>query len=70
MLYADPEKPQCVRDYWHKEDQSKPIVIREALALRHALSAWGDTLENSRVDTHVDSLPVVRAWRSQGGKSG
>ena len=70
VLYADPEKPQCVRDYWHEEDQSKPIVIREALALRHALSAWGDTLENSRVDAHVDSLPVVQAWRSQGGKSG
>ena len=58
-----------VRDYWVPSDRSQPIVIREALALKNTILAGAGSLAASRVDAHVDSLPLVRAWSNQGGKS-
>ena len=58
-----------VRDYWALSDRSQPIVIREALALKNTILAGTGSLAASRVDAHVDSLPLVRAWSNQGGKS-
>lgn len=58
-----------VLDYWTPSDRSQPIVIREALALKNAILAGAGSLAPSRVDAHVDSLPLVRAWSNQGGKS-
>ena len=57
------------RDYWTAEDSSKPIVIKEALALQYALSAAAQSLRNCRVDAQTDSLPLSQAWHKQGGKS-
>ena len=51
-----------VRDYWSSGDSSQPIIIREALALKNTLMAGAASLAASRVDAHVDSLPLVRAW--------
>ena len=58
-----------VRDYWSPLESTQPIIIREALALKHTLMASVKSLSASRVDAHVDSLPLVRAWTNQGGKS-
>lgn len=69
VLHWGSEDPQHIRDYWSAEEKKKPIVIREALALLHALRSWGGTLRNSRVEVRVDSQPVVQAWKNQGGKS-
>ncbi|KAK3744559.1 hypothetical protein QZH41_003497 [Actinostola sp. cb2023] len=68
-LSLEPGSSQYLRDYWCDEDRAKPIVIREALALRNALAAMGESLQHSRVDGHVDSLPLVQSWKNQGGKS-
>ncbi|KAK3745186.1 hypothetical protein QZH41_008385, partial [Actinostola sp. cb2023] len=68
-LSLEPGSSQYLRDYWCDEDRPKPIVIREALALRNALAAMGESLQHSRVDGHVDSLPLVQSWKNQGGKS-
>lgn len=57
-----------VRDYCSSVDSSQPIIIREALALKNTLMAGGASLAVSRVDTHVDSLPLFRAWTNQGSK--
>ena len=43
--------------------------MKEALALCLALSAASHTLANSRVDARTDCLPLVQAWKNQGGKS-
>lgn len=69
ILLVDAVESRRLRDYWGREDQEKPIVIREALALQQALRTMGSDLKNCRVDAHVDSLPVVLAWRNQGGRS-
>ena len=69
IIELEPGKPQRLRDYWSHEDMSCPILIREALALRNTLLAAGPALQGSRVDGRVDSLPLVRAWANQGGKS-
>lgn len=61
--------PITLRDYWGPDDLSKPIVIKEALALLHTLSAAAPSLSNNRVDAHMDGLTLVRAWKNQGGKS-
>ena len=58
-----------VLDYWSSVDSSQPIIIREALALKNTLRAGAACLAASRVDAHVDSLPLVRAWTNQGIKS-
>ena len=58
-----------VRDYWTPSDRSQPIVIREALALKNTILAGAGSLAASRVDTRLDSIPLVRAWSNQGGKS-
>ena len=58
-----------MRDYWSSVDSSQPIIIREALALKNTLMAGAASLAASRVDAHVDSLPLVRAWRNQGSRS-
>ena len=50
-------------------DSSQPIIIREALALKNTFMAGAASLAASRVDAHVDSLPLVCAWTNQGGKS-
>jgi len=69
VLRLEPGKVQHLRDYWHPDDLSQPILIREAFALRNTLVAAGHLLRGSRVDGHVDSLPLVHAWRNQGSKS-
>lgn len=69
VLTLEPGNVQYLRDYWCTEDRAKPIVVREALALRNALAASGSSLVGSRVEGHVDSLPVVLAWKNQGGRS-
>lgn len=56
-------------DYWSSVDSSQPRIIREALALKNTLMAGAASLATSRVDAHVDSLPLVRAWTNQGSKS-
>ena len=61
--------PTNLRDYWSSVDTSQPIIIREALALKNTLMAGASSLAASRVDAHVDSLPLVRTWTNQGGKS-
>ena len=48
-----------VRDYWSSVDSSLPIIIREALALKNTPIAGAASLAASRVDAHVDSLPLV-----------
>ena len=48
---------------------TQPIIIREALALKNTLLAGANSPAASRVDAYVDSLPLVRAWSNQGGKS-
>ena len=58
-----------MRDYWSSVDSSQPIIIREALAFKNTLLAGAASLAVSRVDAHVDSLPLVRAWTNQGSKS-
>ena len=58
-----------VRDYWSSVDSSQPIIIREALGLKNTLMAGAASLAASRVDVHVDSLPLFRAWTNQGSKS-
>ena len=58
-----------IRDYWPLPERSQPIVIREALALKNTLVVGAKSLAASRVDAHADSLPLVRAWKNQGGKS-
>ena len=58
-----------VRDYWSSMDSSQPIIIREALALMNTLMAGAASLAASRVDAHVDSFLLVRAWTNQSGKS-
>ena len=50
-------------------DSSQPIIIREALALKNTLRAGAASLPASRVDAHVDNLPLVRARTNQGSKS-
>jgi hypothetical protein len=69
VIRLEPGETQLLRDYWHPDDLSQPIVIREALALRNTLIAAGHLLQGSRVDGHVDSLPLVHAWKNQGSKS-
>ena len=49
-----------VRDYWSSVDSSQ---------LKNTLMAGAASLAASRVDAHVDSLPLVPAWRNQGSKS-
>ena len=58
-----------VRDYWLPSESAQPIIIREALALNNTLPACTKSLSASRVNAHVDSLPLVHAWTNQGGKS-
>ena len=45
------------------------MIIREALALKNILMAGAASLAASRVDAHVDSLLLVRAWENQGSRS-
>ena len=58
-----------LRDYWSPPERLQPIVIREALALKNSLAAGEQCLADSCVDAHVNSLPLDRAWKNQGGKS-
>ena len=58
-----------VRDYWSSLESTQPIIIRKALALKNILMAGASSLAASRVDAQVDTLPLVRAWSNQGGKS-
>jgi len=58
-----------LRDYWSSEHRSKPIVVKEAMALLNTLSTAAQSLSNCRVDAQTDSLTLVQAWKSQGGKS-
>ena len=58
-----------VSDYWAPSDRSQLIVNWEALALKNTILAGAGSLAASRVHAHVDSLPLVRAWSNQGGKS-
>ena len=69
QLTSEDGQSRCIRDYWGDSDRPRPIVIKEALALRNALQALGASLQGSRVDGHVDSLPLVQAWKNQGGRS-
>lgn len=57
-----------VHDYWSSVHSSQPIIIREALALKNTLMAGAACLTVSRGDTHVNSLPLFRAWKNQGSK--
>ena len=58
-----------VRDFWSSSESTQPIIIREALALKNTLVAGVKSLSASQVDVRVDSLPLVRTWANQGGKS-
>ena len=58
-----------VRDFWSSSESTQPIIIREALALKNTLVAGVKSLSASQVDVRVDSLPLVRTWTNQGGKS-
>ena len=56
-------------DYWSSVANFQPIIIREALVLKNTLMAGTASPAASRVDAHIDSLPLVPAWTNQGGKS-
>lgn len=69
MIFPREGEPVYVRDYWSREHSSKPIVIKEALALLNTLSVASESLANQRVDAQTDSLTLVQAWKNEGGKS-
>lgn len=69
VVFLQQKEPITLRDYWSPDNLSKPIVIKEALALLNTLSAASSYLTNSRVDAHTDSLTFVHAWKNQGSKS-
>ena len=49
IIELEPGKPQRLRDYWSHEDMSRPILIREALALRLPLVQGGKSIHLSDV---------------------
>lgn len=53
--------PLFASDYWTDEVVSSDIAVKEALALANALSAFADTINNSRVDVFVDSSVLIHA---------
>ena len=51
------------------DDLSQPILTKEAFVLRNTLVAARHLLRGSRLDGHVDSLPLAHACNNQGSKS-
>lgn len=54
-------------DYWRNEDD-RPIHVKEAQALFNALCSVKDVVKNHRVDAYVDNLACVYGWESMSGK--
>lgn len=69
VLFPSDKEPTTLRDYWSPDQRSKPIVIKEALALLNTLSAAAPSLSNCRVEAHTDSLTLVQVWKNRGSKS-
>ena len=69
-VVEDPKGPlvEC-HGLWDDEDKSKPIAVKEALALASTKQSASTILTNCRVDAHVDSLTLVHSWKKQGGRS-
>ena len=61
--------PRCASDYWSGEILSSDIAVKEALALSNALSSFGLTIKDSRVDAYVDSSALFHAWNGQSARS-
>ena len=45
-------------------------MIKEALALKNALSSYGSQIKNKRIEAKVDNQAVVFAWKNQYSKNG
>lgn len=69
VLFSSKGEPSKLPDYWTLRRMSKPIVIKEALALQNSLSAVAESVRNCCLVVHTDSLPLVQSWKKQGGKS-
>ena len=58
---------QVLGDFFRDND-TRPIHLKEAEGLYQAINVMSSQLENHRVDAHVDNQAVVAAWEGQGCK--
>ena len=68
VLYPQ-ASPIISSDYWTLNLISSDIAVKEALALANTLSAFADSIRNSRVDVFVDNSGLIYAWNKQGARS-
>ena len=54
-------------DFW-KNDDSRPIHLKEANALVNALNSVSNKVRDHRVDAYVDNLACVYAWENFSSK--
>jgi hypothetical protein len=58
-----------ISDYWDKDSMDLPIMIKEALALKHCLLSLQECIKNKRIVAKVDNQAVVFAWQNQYSKN-
>jgi hypothetical protein len=56
-----------ISDMW-KNDDSRPIHLKEAEALEKTLSLIPQKIKNKRVDAYVDNMALLKAWEHGGAK--
>ena len=56
-------------DYWSNEQIHLHIMLKEALALKNALSCLQGNIRGKRILAHVDNQNVVHAWEKQYSKN-
>jgi hypothetical protein len=69
-IYTSGHEKYEIADYWSDDVKESPIMIKEALALKNALSSYGSQIKNKRIETKVDNQAVVFAWKNQYSKNG
>jgi hypothetical protein len=60
-IYTSGHEKYEIADYWSDDVKESPIMIKEALALKNALSSYGSQIKNKRIETKVDNQAVVFA---------
>ena len=70
-IYTSGHEKYEIADYWSDDVKESPIMIKEALALKNALSSYGSQIKkNKRIEAKVDNQAVVFAWKNQYSKTG
>ena len=69
LLDGNSRVVQEVNDTWDQPTMSKPIHVKETIALSQTLHALANKLSNCRVDAIVDSRVLIECWQRQYSRS-